>query len=347
MRPIRSLLPPGTAAAASRREAVATRFRTGAILLAVCGLAGCVTVPPAPLAAGASAQALTARSLQDESLRRFLADNAVPVPAGPWNLKALSWVAFYYHPSLALARAQWATAQAARRTAAQRPNPTLSLTPGYNTTRAPGLSPWFPSVNLDFLLPTNGKRARQQDLARADAEAARLAVVTAVWSVRGELRRALLDATLAERRAAQAEAQAGAQKQLLDLLDARVAAGGMAAVEVAPTRGAWLRAEAAAAEAQAVAVGSRARVAAALGIPAAALEGVALALPPAGPILAAPALAAATREALQSRADVLAGLARYESAQAALDLDWRNRCPTCTSARATSGTRATTNGAWP
>ena len=52
-------------------------------------------------------------------------------------------------------------ADAVAHTAGVRPNPTLTLTPGYNSTREPGLSPWMPAINFDFLFPTNGKRSHQ------------------------------------------------------------------------------------------------------------------------------------------------------------------------------------------
>src|SRR5262249_16440131 len=134
-----------------------------------------------------------AHSLQAPELRKFLAENLGHEPNGRWDFETLSWVAFYYHPSLALARAQWTTARAVQEGAGLRPNPTLMLTPGYNTTREPGISPWLPSVSLDFLFSTRDKRRRERDVAREDAEAARLGVLSAAWQVRSDLRRALTE----------------------------------------------------------------------------------------------------------------------------------------------------------
>jgi outer membrane protein, heavy metal efflux system len=300
-----------------------------AISVLALGLGGCATIVPprADLSPAKAAEDFSARSLRDPALHRFLAENLGHDPGDAWDFEALSWAAFYYHPSLALARAQWATARAVEHTAGLRPNPTLTFTPGFNSTREPGLSPWMPSINADFLLPTNGKRARQQDIARLDAEASRLAVFSAAWQVRSDLRKALADAAIAARRETLLRAQADVQRNLLRLLEQRYAAGSIAATEVSVTRTALLRAEAAAADALSQALTARARVAAALGVSLASLEGVRLPPAPLVAPLTAEALAAARRESLQSRPDVLAALAKYHGAQAALELEVAKQVP--------------------
>jgi outer membrane protein TolC len=297
--------------------------------------AACATPPPpAPGVTPESAAAnFTARSLADTALHRFLAENLGhdPAPstssgqAGAWDFEALAWTAFYFHPSLEFARAQWATARAMQQTASARPNPTVSLVPGYNTTREPGLSPWFPAINFDFLLQGN-KRAHQQDVARADAEIARLAVVTAVWQVRSDVRRALIDFNTATARERGLAAQAAVQEKLTALLGERFAAGRATATETSATRLAAMKSAAALLDARAQIAAARARLATALGLPAAALDNVRFSAPPA-PALPSETLATARRESLQSRADVLAALAKVASAHAALELEYAKQQP--------------------
>jgi outer membrane protein TolC len=302
--------------------------------LAALALAGCATQPiSAPLPSpGAGAAALSARSLQDAGLQAFLAENLGRAPAasagtGPaaWDFETLSWVAFYYNPSLALARAQWATARAVRQTASARPNPTLSLIPGYNTTRQPGVSPWFPAINFDFLLQGD-KRARREDIAAADAEAARLAVLAIAWQVRGELHGALLDLQAASVREQMVSAQARLQDQLAALVTQRVEAGRASSSEAAMVRMTALRLHKDLADASTQVVAARSRLAAALGVPVNALSGQEFAAPPVPPF-SAEALAAAQREALLSRADVLSALAKVQSAHAALELETARQQP--------------------
>src|SRR4051812_2757037 len=97
------------------------------------GVGGCAStsVPPAPVWTPQSAAAsLEARSLRDDGLRRFVGANLGREPGDTWDFEALNWAAFFYHPSLELARAQWATAQAVARTPANRPTPPLPSPPG-------------------------------------------------------------------------------------------------------------------------------------------------------------------------------------------------------------------------
>lgn len=301
-----------------------------AFILTAALLAGCATpaLPPAPiLSPEKSAADYAARSLRDPALQRFLAENLGAAAGEAWDFERLTWAAFYFHPSLEVARAQWAVARAAEESAGVRPNPTLTLSPGYNFTREAGVSPWMPGIAFDFLLPTGSKRELQEAVARNEAEAARVAVFGAAWQVRSELRRALADVAVAGRREAQLRAQADSQRAVLALLEQRFAAGGIAAPDVSVARTALLRAESAAADARGQTLTARARVAAALGLPLLALEGFSLPALPAPAVLTADVLAAARRESLQSRPDILSALAKYRAAHAALELEAAKRVP--------------------
>lgn len=304
------------------------KFRTAIFPFVALGFGACATTrPTAPSdSPEAVAAKFPARTLQDAGLRAFLVDNLGHEPAA-WDFEALSWAAFYFHPSLGLARAQWATTRAAQQTAGARPNPTITLTPGFNPIHDAGISPWFPSVNLDFLLLRTDKRDRQQDIARADAEAARLAVLSAAWQVHLALGVALIDVETAERRETSLHTQAGLQRDLLALWEQRLAAGSAAAAELVPVRLAWLRAETAETEAGTQRLTARTRVATALGLPVAALAAIKLPVPPASAPLAPAALAAARQQSLQSRSDVLAALAKLRSLESALALETAKQKP--------------------
>ncbi len=294
-------------------------------LLALALTACATNPPPAPAISPEMAAAdFSVRSLQDAGLHRFLVTNLGHEPAA-WDLETLSWVAFYYHPALAVARAQWVTARAMQESAGLRPNPTISLVPGYNSTREPGRSPWFPAINFDFLLQGD-KRARQQDIARADAEVARLGVLTAAWQVRGDLRRALIDWQTASAREAGWRAQDATQTAVARLLRERFEAGRATASETSAARLAAIRSAAALAEVRMHIQSARARLATALGLPVAAIEGHTFAPLPVTN-LSGDALAIARRQSLQSRADVFAALAKYHSTEAALALELAKQQP--------------------
>jgi len=302
-------------------------FLAAASLAFFAGCAGAPTVQPLPLSAAERVTQFDARSLQDPGLRRFLAENLGASSPTEWDFETLCWVGFYYHPALALARAQWATARAAEVSAGIRPNPTLTLTPGYNTTRIPGVSPWMPGLNFDFLFPTGKKGKLQQIVAQRETEAARLAVFSAAWQLRAELRRALIDTASAARREGVLRRQVETQRKLTALVEQRFAAGSLAATDAMTSRTALLRAETSAADAAGQVAVSRARVATALGLPLGALREVTLPPGPTAPQLSESALSAARRESLQSRSDVLQALAKYQSAQATLELEIAKRVP--------------------
>lgn len=305
--------------------------------LLLCGaiglLGGCTLqhIPPAPLDPAASAASLEGRTLQDEGLRRFLADNLhqdpTPWPKTSWDFETLSWVAFYYHPSLEVARAQWESAHAAVRTAGQTPNPTLSLAPGYNTNPDAGVSPWFPAVNMDFLISTAHKGDKHVAAAEAAEESARQNVVAAAWKVRSDLRQALADWDAAQRKSALLDAQEETQWRVLELMDQRLKGGTISQSDVAVTRIAVARAESQAAEARQQLPAARQHVAQALGLPVGALPEKGFSSAPSAPTLTYARLADARRIALQNRSDVRAALARYAASEAALSEELARQYP--------------------
>jgi hypothetical protein len=124
--------------------------------IAIILLAGCARFQPQPISAEKAADAFQSRSLSSPGLEEFLAANQVATNAPRWDLNALTFVAFYYQPALAETRAQWASIQAARITAGERPNPTVSVTPGYDSQIPGNFSPWLVSLNLDVPIETAG-----------------------------------------------------------------------------------------------------------------------------------------------------------------------------------------------
>ncbi len=323
--PARPGLPPITSVGRA-----ASRLLVGVMVGAMAGCAS-YRVEKHPLAADKSAAAYDARSLASEDLHQFLVAN-IPreIPAWPlvaWDFEALSWVAFHYNPTLEVARAQWETARAGVKTAAARPNPTVSITPGYDTSARGGLSPWFPALDLDFLLETAHKRDLRKEIAQLSAESARQAVFTAAWQVRSELRQALLDFALAGQRCAALQAQVDSQQRVLTLLQQRLEAGAISSSEVSTARLALIRAAAAAAEARRQAPLARQHIAQVLGVSGPALAGLQLLAPGPAEPLSTEQLAAARRQSLQTRADVLGALARYEVSQAELALEAAKQNP--------------------
>ena len=293
---------------------------------------GCVSYRPARLAADETLGTLEERSLSDPALRAFVSTNLQREfpewPPKEWDLPALTLVAFYFHPSLDVARAQWGVASAGKKTAGGRPNPTVSLQPGYNLDAAAGVTPWIPGLTFDWPIETAGKRGKRISHAQHLATAARLNLLTMAWQVRGNLRTALLDHAAAARRAALLQDQFTAEQQLVTLLEQRLAAGAIARPEVTPARLALIKTTTDLAEAKRLRAESQARVAEALGLPAKAIAGAEFHFDLGSAATTDTELPAQTRrQALLGRADLLAALAEYAATESTLQLEIARQYP--------------------
>ncbi|MGH8582722.1 MAG: TolC family protein [Gammaproteobacteria bacterium] len=241
----------------------------------------------------------------------------------------MTLVAYFYHPSLDVARAQWDVATAAIETAAGRPNPTVSVSPAYNFNAASGISPWLPGVTFDVPIETGGKRGKRVTNAEHRAEAIRHNVTTVAWQVRSNLRTALIDLTTANRRRDLLGEQLGVQQRITKLLEQRRRAGAVSVVEVLAGRIALTKLQADEGDAHRQIADARTRLAAALGLPVTALDGVQFSFPleSASHLVMATGEREARRLALQQRSDIRAVLAEYEASQAALQLEVAKQYP--------------------
>lgn len=295
-------------------------------------LAGCARFQPRPLAPSESAAKLEGRSLTNAAVKTFLENNLhhqlSDWPAQPWDFDMLTLAAFYYHPSLDVARAEWRVAQGGIKTAGGRPNPSVSVTPAYDYGIPGNYSPWLPLITFDVPLETAGKRQRRIEQAQHLSESARLNIATTAWQVRSALRTSLLDLVAARQRAALLERQVALQKDIGGRLQRQLEAGAIATAEITSARVALARLSVELGTAQSQLAEARVRVAEAIGVPAAALDAVALSIdlssiPPTDFITSAEA----RRTALQSRTDILGGLADYAASQSALQLEIARQYP--------------------
>jgi cobalt-zinc-cadmium efflux system outer membrane protein len=295
-------------------------------------LAGCARFEAKPLLPQQTAEQFEARSLDDPQVKAFLEENLKHGLAGwplqEWDFDTLTLVALFYHPSLDVARAQWAVARAGVTTAGARPNPGADIAPQYASNAESGISPWIAALTLDTTIETAGKRSHRVERATQESESARLHLIEQAWQVRSRLRAHLLDYAAAHRRVALLREARGIQQQTVKLLEGRLAAGAIASTDVTTARVALLKIQADLGAAQRQVVESRAGVAEALGVPLRALEGheVKFDLLPveAGRDLESPEI---RRRALHSRADILAALADYAASQSALQLEIARQYP--------------------
>jgi outer membrane protein, heavy metal efflux system len=308
-------------------------FGNAARVIGLAWIVACQHVDPAPLSAERSAAALEARSLEDPGLRGFL-ERQLETSFAPWpparlDLTWLTLAALYFQPRLDVARAQLAVARGGIETAAQRPNPSLALEPEWNASSAANVSPWVAALHFDWPLETAHKRQHRIDRADALAASAERAVAVEAWRIRRDLRAALADAVSSRRRVALLRERLAVQQQIVDRAEHRVAAGAATQADTMLQRLVLLAAEAELADAERSHAGTRAQVAAVVGVPGRALDGFDLDYPlgePGDPIDALDETEA-RRTALQRRADVLAALDDYAASEAALRLELAKQWP--------------------
>ena len=293
-----------------RPPSVSTRLMNSRLFFAsllVIAFAGCAHFAAKPLNASRSAARLSDRRLA----------------AKTWTLKALTDEAVRNHPDVALARAQYGTAKATIRTADERPNPTLVLTP-----QLVGPFNWMEGaygVELDWTFETAGKRGKRGDVARANVNAAACRVVDATWKVRAAVRKALLELYAAERRSALVADAIGKQEELLKLIQARVKAGAVSHIEMAQPRLMLVQIRVQQADAGKAGALAHASLAEALGMGTAGLGDARFSF---AAFESTKGLGLSHRRAaLTHRADVLAALSDYAAAEAVLRLEIAKQYP--------------------
>lgn len=274
-------------------------------------LAGCVPYRPQPVSVAENARELAARSLD--------------AAHGRWTAADLTSAALAIHPDLDVARADLHAAQAAIRQAAERPNPTVSA--GLERKSGSGdVSPWVTSLVLDLPFETAGKRGARVRQAEALTAEAAANVDQAIWNVRSGVGRALTEVARSDATRVLRQREGALRDEIVAIYARRLEVGESATPEVARARAELRAANASVLADEGKLAAARDRLAAAIGIPREAL--------PADVDLSSLSTTAIERDdaklrelALTARPDVLAAVARYDAADAALRLEVKNQYP--------------------
>jgi outer membrane protein TolC len=295
---------------------------------------GCAAYTPAPLRPAESIARFAQRTLGKPELCAYLRENPASglssCPPGQWNLAALTLVGFYYSPELAVAEAKLKVADAAIITASQRPNPTIGPGPMYAASAASTFAPWaIGAAELSLPIETAGKRGYRIAQAERLADATTLGVGEAAWRVRSAVRTALLNHLLAQRECDLALAYESESERTTQLLQERVSAGAASAPELNLALANVATARLKAAQARSRVPDTLNTLAAALGVPVNALQGVAFVWPE---LERPPDEASLTptrlrQLALLNRIDLGRTLAQYAAADEALKLEIARQYP--------------------
>ncbi len=298
-------------------------------LIALGLVSGCAHYVPHPLVPQKSLAAFQDRSLSAPGLRAFFAKNHVSMPlvGDAWDMKALTLAAFYYEPSLAEARARLLFAQAAESTAAERPNPSVAFTPGYDNGVPNAPVPWILPVTADWTIETAGKRGDRIAAARHLSAASRWELVGKVWAVRSRLRTALLDLYAARQAEELLGREEAVQQRVVKLTEGQVDAGMQPGYLLTEAYAALDTTTLSRQKAIGAAEQAQIRLAGVIGIPPHALEKIKLSFAAFKHLPKTNASSRMRRQALLGRADLRAALERYAASQSELKLQIARQWP--------------------
>ncbi|WP_346840086.1 TolC family protein [Microbulbifer sp. SAOS-129_SWC] len=308
------------------------RFTATFLLLALLlALAGCASYTPEPLDPAAQQAALQQRRLDDPGLHRYIrgtdaGGETAAWPPASWDLPLLTLTALYYQPDIDRAGARRLAAEAAVISAGGRPNPTADVSSEHSANPPEDISPWTNGISLQLPIETAGKRPLRIDTAQARARAAQLREVDTLWQVRSRVRATLL-ASYPQETALQQ--QRDLQRQITAILQRRLDAGYASRPELTRAQLDLDSTTLSLGEARKARAENLAHLAAAVGLPAAALDDVQISYDSFARLPAPQTLpdAQARQLALLNRADVLAALADYEAAQSDLQLEIARQYP--------------------
>jgi outer membrane protein TolC len=296
--------------------------------LALAIVAGCATYRAQPVVPEESAAAFDGRTLDDPGLNSFIA-RSLPDPSREpaWNLAKLTLAALYFSPDLDVARAKWHASRAAVLTASQVPNPSLQFSVGYVQNPPSGDSPHTRELGVDIPIETAGKRGHRTTRAERLSDAARFDIRNVAWQVRSGVRARLLDWYATTARAAVLAKSVKVQESVAAMLANRLAVGAASSPEENQARITLVQDRVDLANAQRQIEQAKSRLAATIGLPAAALDGVRVSFDAFDRPHPRADYAILRREAVLNRADLLAALSEYAASEAALRLEIARQYP--------------------
>ncbi len=301
--------------------------RATAIAILLAGAVGCasVTTPPPspvpPLDPAVTAARLAERRLSDPGVEQAFAAAGLSAPAsapeGVWDLDALIVAAWQFRGEVTGARAVLDAARAGETVAAAKPPISLSLTSELVTSALGGLNPWTIALALSRTFESHGKRQIRTERAAAETAVAASDLAAALWKVRSEVRRGLLDIELARRESAIAEKELALRTDFLAWLRTQLTLGAASRPDLATAEADLARVAGQAELARIEIPAAENRLATSLGLPPAAVASVRFSAPDLDALpepFAVEAANALRERAVLDRLDLHRALSEYAAA---------------------------------
>lgn len=181
----------------------------------------------------------SSRSLADPKLREFMQTYQYSTrdwPLQKWDLEALTLAAFYFHPAIQVAIAEYAKSKTHEETINQLINPGIHLPLEYHSDTSGGKSPWLIGLIFDFIIERQGKRQARYEQAHAETNVARLGITSTAWKIYSNLRQKYLDYYAAVKNRELLNKQEQNSEKVLSLVTRRRELGQASEFEVDSTR---------------------------------------------------------------------------------------------------------------
>lgn len=203
-------------------------------LLAACGM----VYQAKPIQPEENILSIQQANPSQEGFQAFVAEQApaLPWPITQWDIDSLTLSALYFHPSLKLAKSDYAVALAGITTAGLRPQVGLNGQLARSNRANGDINPFAYGLQVDLPIITANKRQINIDIAQHQADIAKINVSEAAWLLRQQLSIDLI--LLAEQQALQANLTRlqTAQKSLLAAYQKRLDLGVAGNADLLPIR---------------------------------------------------------------------------------------------------------------
>ena len=297
-------------------------------------LAGCTTYQyeAKPLQTKLLATEYLSRSMDDNRLNNYLLSYGYPVKQWPlpgWDLDGLTLAAYFFHPELQVAIAEYRKALVHAETATRRNNPGVEIPLEYHSETDGGKSPWTIGLLFNFILERPAKRQARYEQADAELNVAKININTEAWNIYSSLRRQYFNYQAVLKAQEQLQAQGKITEEVLKILVRRLELGQASEFEISSIQLEMQRAKLGLTNHKVAVIDAKHALASTLGIPFAALEGINILFTDPGNLAEISNFGQDELQslALTQRLDVQQALAQYSVYEAALRLEIEKQYP--------------------
>ena len=313
-------------------------FRSTPRLVLLCMLVifidGCVTYQyeAKPLQTKQLAAEFMSKSLDDFRLHDHLLDYGYPATQWPlteWDLDALTLAAYFFHPELQVAIAEYRKATIHAELAKRQINPGVEIPLEYHSDTSGGKSPWMIGLLFDFILERPAKRQARYVQADAEVNVTRININTVAWNIYSVLRRQYFIYQSVLKVQEQLQAQQKITEEVLKLLARRQELGQSSEFETSSMQLEMQRARLALTNHKVSVVDAEHALAGSLGLPVSAMKDMNISFTDPDSLTAISELGQDELQsiALTQRLDIQQALAQYSVHEATLRLEIEKQYP--------------------